>query len=73
MELLNQTAPGSTRVAVLRDPTAAGIGQFSAIQSVAQSLAIELVPLGLRDPGEIERSFFSSAQRYSIATLLSST
>ena len=41
---------------MLRDPTtAAGIGQFSAIQSVAQSLAIELVPLGLRDPGEIER------------------
>ena len=49
VELLKQIAPNVTRVAVFRDPTlAAGIGQFSAIQSVAQSLGVELVPFSVR-------------------------
>jgi len=55
IELLKQIAPHVTRVAVLRDTQASGIGQFSAIQSVAQSLGIELTPLGVRDIDEIER------------------
>jgi putative tryptophan/tyrosine transport system substrate-binding protein len=56
IELLKQIAPHVTRVAVLRDPTAAsGIGQFSAIQTVAQSLGVELTPLGVRNTDEIER------------------
>ena len=56
IELLKQIAPHITRVAVLRDPTAAsGIGQFSAIQTVAQSLGVELTPLGVRNTDEIER------------------
>jgi ABC-type uncharacterized transport system substrate-binding protein len=55
MELLKQIAPHVTRVAVLRDPaSAAGIGQFTAIQSVAQSLGVELTPFNARDVGEIE-------------------
>jgi ABC-type uncharacterized transport system substrate-binding protein len=41
VELLKQIAPHVTRVAVFRDPTlAAGIGQFSAIQSVASRLGL---------------------------------
>ena len=57
IELLKQIAPHVTRVAVLRDPTAAsGIGQFSAIQTVAQSLGVELTPLGVRNTDEIERN-----------------
>jgi ABC-type uncharacterized transport system substrate-binding protein len=56
VELLKQIVPQMTRMAVLRDPaTAAGIGQFSAVQSVAQSLGIELTPLNTRDVTEIER------------------
>ena len=55
IELLKQIAPHVTRVAVLRDTQASGIGQFSAIQSVAQSLGVELTPFGARDAGEIER------------------
>jgi putative ABC transport system substrate-binding protein len=56
LELLKQIAPRVTRVAVLRDSTsAAGIGQFSAIQSVAQSLRVELTPIGTRDGDEIKR------------------
>src|SRR2546428_10481625 len=57
VELLKQIAPHVTRAVVLRDPTtAAGIGQFAAIQSAAQSLTVELTPMGLRDLGEIERT-----------------
>jgi putative tryptophan/tyrosine transport system substrate-binding protein len=43
--LLKQVAPNVTRALVFRDPTtAAGIGQFGAIRSVAQSLGVELTP-----------------------------
>ena len=43
VELLKEIAPRVKRAAVLRDPTAAaGIGQFAAIQGVAQSLGVEL-------------------------------
>jgi putative ABC transport system substrate-binding protein len=56
LELLKQIAPHVTRVAVFRDSTSAGgIGQFSAIQTVAQSLGVELTPLGVRNTDEIER------------------
>jgi putative ABC transport system substrate-binding protein len=57
LELLKEIAPNVTRVAVLRDPAiAAGTGQFGAIQSVAPSLGVELTPVNVRDPGEIERA-----------------
>ena len=56
-ELLKQVAPNVTRALVFRDPsTAAGIGQFGAIRSVAQPLAVELTPLNVRDTDEIERN-----------------
>jgi putative ABC transport system substrate-binding protein len=56
VELLKEIAPRVTRAAVLRDPTeAAGIGQFGAIQSVAQSQGVLLTPFSVRDVGEIER------------------
>ena len=56
-ELLKQIAPNVTRALVFRDPTtAAGVGQFGAIRSVAQSLGIELTPLNVRDTDEIERT-----------------
>jgi len=54
LELLRQTAPGVTRVAVLWDPTiAAGIGQFAVIQSVAPSLAMDVSPIDLRDVADV--------------------
>jgi putative ABC transport system substrate-binding protein len=56
LELLKEIAPATKRVAVLRDSTtAAGMGQFGAIQSVAPSLGLEVSPISLRDPSEIER------------------
>jgi putative ABC transport system substrate-binding protein len=56
-ELLKQIAPGIMRVAVLRDPsTAAGTGQFAVVQAAAQSLRMEVTPIGVQDAGGIERS-----------------
>jgi putative ABC transport system substrate-binding protein len=63
VELLKQIVPGLTRAAVLRNPTvAAGIGQFSAIQSAAQLLGVELTPVGVRDSDEIERGVSAFAR-----------
>jgi putative tryptophan/tyrosine transport system substrate-binding protein len=57
LELLKEIAPGVKRVAVLRDPTiSAGTGQFGSIQTAAPSLGVELTPINVRDPAEIERS-----------------
>jgi putative ABC transport system substrate-binding protein len=48
---------------MLRDPTsAAGIGQFAATRSVAQSLGIELTPVNVRDTEEIERNVAAFAR-----------
>jgi putative ABC transport system substrate-binding protein len=63
VELLKQLAPAVKRVAVLRDPTvAAGMGQFGAIQSVAQPLGIELTPVSVREPVEVERDIATFAR-----------
>ena len=62
-ELLKQIAPNVTRALVFRDPSsAAGIGQFAAIRSVAQSLCIELMPVNVRDTDEIERAVAAFAR-----------
>jgi putative ABC transport system substrate-binding protein len=63
LELLKQIAPDVTRVAVLRNPTiSSGIGQFSAIQAVAPSLRVEVIPVNVRDAGEIERAVAAFAR-----------
>jgi len=63
LELLKEIAPAVRRAAVLRDPiSAAGIGQFAAIRSVANSLGVELRPVGVHDSGEIERGIIAAAQ-----------
>ena len=57
LELLKEIAPRVTRAAVIRDPaTAAGIGQFTAIQSVASSLGVEVSSVSVRDAGDSERA-----------------
>jgi putative ABC transport system substrate-binding protein len=62
-ELLKQIAPNVTRALVFRDPTsAAGIGQFAAVRSVAQSLGVELTPLDMRDTDEIESNVAAFAR-----------
>jgi ABC-type uncharacterized transport system substrate-binding protein len=55
LELLKEIAPRVTRVAVLRDLNI-GLGQLGAIQSVAPSLGVELMPIGVDDVGQMERT-----------------
>ena len=57
LELLNQLAPATRRVVVLRDTsTTTGVGQFAAIQAVASSFSVELRPLDVQDASEIGRA-----------------
>src|SRR5512132_2408222 len=57
LELLKEIAPGVRRVGVIRDAAvASGIGQFGAIQALAPSLGIEVIPVSPRDASEIEQA-----------------
>ena len=62
LELLKEIAPRVARVAVLRTASAAaGIGQFSAIQTVAP-IGMELSAIGTRDAAEVERGIAAFAR-----------
>jgi len=64
LELLKEIAPSVTHAAVLRDAgTAAGVGQFAVIQSVAPSVGIDVSPFDLRSPAQIDRVIEAFAQR----------
>jgi putative ABC transport system substrate-binding protein len=57
LELLKQLAPRLMRVAVLRDATQNfAMSSFAAVQAVAPSLGVEVIPINMRDAGEIEQS-----------------
>jgi putative tryptophan/tyrosine transport system substrate-binding protein len=63
VELLKDIAPGVTRAAVLYEPTnLGGLPQYVAIQAVAPSLRVELTPVVLRNPDEIERAIMAFAR-----------
>jgi putative tryptophan/tyrosine transport system substrate-binding protein len=63
LELFKEFAPSVTHVAVLRDPGFAhGIGQFAVIQAAAPSVGIEVSPMDLREPSQIERAIAGFAQ-----------
>src|SRR5215469_7876959 len=62
-ELLKEIAPNVTHAAVLRDPTfVAGIGQFAVIQAVAPSAGVEVSPIDLLEPNQIEPAIATFAQ-----------
>jgi putative tryptophan/tyrosine transport system substrate-binding protein len=76
LELLKQMAPSVTRVAVMRDTAiVSGIGQFGAIQSVAPSFGVELTPVNVQDPRDIERAVtaFASAQNGGLIVTVSAS
>jgi len=63
LELLKEIAPAVTRAAVIRDSAEpSGIGQFAAIQSVAPSFGVEVIPVNVRDATEIERGISAFAR-----------
>jgi len=63
LELLKEIAPTVTRAAVLRDTTqGSGTSQFAVIQAAAPSLRVEVIPINMRDAGEIERAITAFAR-----------
>jgi putative ABC transport system substrate-binding protein len=57
LELLKEIAPSVTRAAVLRDSAnPAQTAQFGAMQAAAPSLRVEVIPVNMRNAGEIEQS-----------------
>ena len=63
LALLKDVSPRTNRVAVLRDPTIAlGPGQFGAIQTAAPSFGMEVIPINVREPAEIERAVTAFAK-----------
>jgi ABC-type uncharacterized transport system substrate-binding protein len=74
LELLKEIAPGVTRAAVLRDPTAtSGIGQFAVIQAVAPSVGVEVSAANVRDPAGIERVVTAFARAANGGLIVTST
>jgi putative ABC transport system substrate-binding protein len=76
LELLRQIAPGVARAAVIRDPAnPSGLGEFSAIQSVASSFGVELRSVDVRDASEIEGALaaFSRAPNGGVIVASSAT
>ena len=63
LELLKQIAPTITRVAVVRDfDLISGTGQFAAIQAVAPSLKVDVVPVNMRETADLERAVAAFAR-----------
>jgi putative tryptophan/tyrosine transport system substrate-binding protein len=63
LELLKQIAPTITRVAVVRDSDlVSGTGQFAAIQAVAPSLKVDVVPVNMREAADLERTVAAFAR-----------
>jgi putative tryptophan/tyrosine transport system substrate-binding protein len=62
LELLKEVAPQVTRVAMLREPGAAGIGQWAVMQEVAHSKNVEVRPIDVQEAGGIERAVSAFAQ-----------
>jgi putative ABC transport system substrate-binding protein len=60
LELLKEIAPGVKRAAVVRNAAeASGIGQYAVILAAAPSVDVEVRPIGLKEPAEIERAVAS--------------
>jgi len=63
LELLREIAPAVRQVSVLREPSnPSAMAQFAAVQTAANTLGMELIPLGLRDANEIERGLSAFAR-----------
>jgi ABC-type uncharacterized transport system substrate-binding protein len=63
LELLKEIAPWVKRAAVLRSAAeASGIGQYAVILAAAPSVEVDVRPVGVKEPGEIERAVTAFAR-----------
>jgi putative ABC transport system substrate-binding protein len=63
LELLKEVSPAITRVAILREPGAAGIGQWAVISAAATALRVDLTPIDLHDARAIETAVSTFARK----------
>src|SRR5262249_54824703 len=64
VELLKEMAPRVSRAAILRDSAiSSGVGQLGAIQAVAPSFGLEVIPVDVQEVGELERSITDFARQ----------
>ena len=62
LELLKESAPRVTRVAIIRDPNiSSGTGQFGAIQAAASSFGWEVTAVSPHEVNEVERAIAAFA------------
>jgi len=74
LELLKEIAPNVERVAVMRDARiAAGVGQWSAIQTAAPSFGLDVSPLNLGDASEVERAVTQFARKMNGSLIVTSS
>ena len=74
LELIKEIAPGVRRVGVLRDPAiTAGIGQWSAIQTAAPVVGLEVRPINLRGASETEQEVAAFAPDASSGLIVTSS
>jgi putative ABC transport system substrate-binding protein len=74
LELIKEIAPSVRRVGVLRDPAiTAGIGQWSAIQTAAPTVGLEVRPINLRGASETEREVVAFAPNASSGLIVTSS
>src|SRR5262249_57610854 len=60
---VKEVGRGRRGAAVIRDAAiSAGVGQWAAIQGIAPSLGVEVIPFNVRDAGEIERAVAAFAR-----------
>ena len=71
LELLKQIAPNISQVMVVRDPSeSSGIGQLTAIQTLAPSLGVEVAPVDTRDGEEMERAVHTFARNSNVGLIV---
>ena len=63
LELLKQVAPRVTRAGIVRVPNLpSAAAEFASLQAVARYIGVEITPLNIRDPGQIERAISAFAR-----------
>ena len=63
LEVLKQVAPRVTRAGIVQVPNLpSAAAEFASLQAVAQYIGVEITPLNIRDPGQIERAISAFAR-----------
>jgi putative ABC transport system substrate-binding protein len=71
LELLKETVPSITRMAVLWDPSRpTHVQDLKDLEAVAQAVGVQLQPLAVRSPDDLERAFVAMRRGHTDALLV---